>query len=186
MLEAQLIVVRPEPLFTDAELLTMCDAYDGQLTECQTALAGSTQWIEQWTHRSLLTQKRQATFSAWPTFGLELGHGPVSSIDSVTVRVSEVDTVFVAGTDYRFASSLSPARLIILTDAPAIDAAEDAITVIYNTGVAARGDVDGVLVSAVERFTKHLFEHPGDTEGDFCRALKNYLRPMRVSNISGV
>ena len=186
MLEAITVIEKPAALFTDAELLAMCAAYSGQLVECQTALAGATHWVESWTHRSLLSQKRRVIYSAWPTKGLELRSGPVSSVTLATARVSDVVTDIMGSTGYREAFGLEPARLLATTDIVLIDTAEDAIVIEYMAGVATRADVDGVLISAVERFTKHLFEHPGDTEGDFVRAMKNFLRPMRIANINGL
>lgn len=185
MLEAFNIIERSAPLYTDAELLLLCAAFDDQLVECQTALAGATSWVEEWSHHAVLEQVLQVTYSCWPSAGLELPRPPFVAIDSVSIR-SDGNDLTLTSSQFRLSKNLVPARLFPTDQIPSIDTEEDAITVKYVAGAASREEANGILVSSVESLTKHFFEHPGDTEGDFCRAIKNTLRPIRIANINGI
>lgn len=146
----------------------------------------ATRWAEDFLGRTLLTGTWEYTTSQFPdeTNGwIELLHGPVQSVDSVTYRTLGGGTGTWAGTSYQLDTNKEPARLRPVPGGLWPDEDDDyfnAVTVRYTVGYGtAQSSVPDGIKIGIKEAAAAINEHRGeDVEPKFAEVL---LYPFRIT-----
>lgn len=146
----------------------------------------ATRWTEDFLGRTLLQGTWQYTANSFPseTNGwIELLHGPVVSVDSVTYRTLGGGTGTWAGTSYQVDTNKEPARLRPVPSGLWPDEDDDyfeAVTVTYTTGYGtAQSQVPEGIKTGIKEVASALYEHRG--EGDVPKFCETLLWPFRIT-----